>query len=167
MKIGIYRKGAAQFESSFCFVNTESFHELEAGRNFQVAQHAFIGVKDFAEQIELPRRDVVLEAFLGKNGAVSFLFVNGVNGLPLQGVKNGRGVNGVGTGFLEIGFTDAGNELGNGRLVDVAVERISDGTKRRQKHTALRIRAGTQTISDTNPLPVGTDEFGSRHFLTS
>lgn len=44
----------------FDFVNAESPHKLEAERNFQVAQHAVISVEDFSEQIELPRRDVIL-----------------------------------------------------------------------------------------------------------
>lgn len=45
---------------NFDFVNAKGFHKFEAGSNFQVAQHAFIGVKNFAEKVELPGSDVVL-----------------------------------------------------------------------------------------------------------
>ena len=94
---------------------------------------------------------------------MSVTFVDRVDGLPVERVEYGRGINGVIGCFLEESFASPGNKFGDGWFGKLAVERIGDGTKSRQEHTPLIIRTAAQTISNVNALTIGTNEFSSRH----
>lgn len=91
---------------NFGFVNAERFHEFERAVNFQVTENAVIFVDYFAEEVELTAGDVVLEPFLLKNFALSMAFVDGMNSLPVNGVKHGRRVDSVIGRLLEKTGTD-------------------------------------------------------------
>lgn len=149
------------------FVNAQSAHELVAGRDLEIAERAVGFVKQFAEEIELARSDGVVKSDFGKNTVLSIAFIDGVKGLTLESIENGSRVHGVFPRLLQERLTDTGNEFGHRRLRHIAIQRLCDRTQRRQEHAARSARAVFETIRDGNELPVGADEFSSRHFYTS